>query len=133
MSADLETTTMDDSLETVNRRGALRWLGLGAASLVVASTGTAVASDEGEEAELPLVSWHDGWAYPLVGADDAGWWVVDFDGEQWAVDPTGFVFEAGIWYLICAVDADGIWYDGQDGFDYLLELDGVDTPNALTA
>ena len=45
----------------------------------------------------------------------------DFDDGEYLVDPFGWISDGVTWYEIAAVGTDGIWYVGNDGFEYLLE------------
>ncbi len=54
---------------------------------------------------------------------EENWWIVQFDDGEFAVDPAGWVQDLGVWYPVVDVDAEGVWYSGDDGYDYLLEHD----------
>ena len=106
----------------MTRRMAMGTLVAGAGALVFGPAETAQADDASGGDHR--VSWDDGWEHPLVGIDESGHWVVDFDGGEFLVDPSGWIFDDGTWYPISAIGTDGIWYIGNDGFEYL--LDGFD-------
>jgi hypothetical protein len=107
----------------MNRRVAMGALVAGAGALVFGPAGTAQAEEE--SAAGHWVSWDDGWEYPLVGIDESGQWIVAFDDDEHLVDPFGWISDGATWYAISAVGTDGIWYIGNDGFEYL--LDGFDS------
>jgi hypothetical protein len=104
---------------SVTRRVAMRTLVAGTGALLLGPAGVAQA----EEASTGdhRVSWDDGWDYPLVGTDESGHWVVEFDDGEYLVDPSGWIFDDATWYPISSIGTEGIWYIGNDGFEYLLE------------
>ena len=117
---EMTMTEIERRAETcMNRRVAMGALVAGAGALVFGPAGTAQAEEESESGRW--VCWDDGWEYPLVGIDESGQWVVDFDDGEYLVDPFGWISDGVTWYEIAAVGTDGIWYVGNDGFEYLLE------------
>ena len=113
----------------VTRRRALGALAVGAGALLASRTARAsgpLAGNAGGLAETGAqwVSWADGWAYPIVGfSEQDGSWIVEFDDGEWAIDPSGWILDSGVWYEISEIDAEGVWYFGDDGFVYLLTTD----------
>jgi len=103
----------------MTRRGAMGAFAAGMGALAFAPSRVAHA-DEGS-AGLQWVSWDDGFEYPLVGVDEGGEWIVEFDDGEYTVDSSGWIFDDGAWYAISAVDDEGIWYVGTDGFDYAID------------
>jgi hypothetical protein len=125
------TKTVRRVRHPITRRRALGTLAAGAGAMVLA--GTSVQS----LAEVPIgseedpgqwVSWHDGWAYLILGiTEQEGWWIVGFPEDEesgeaeglYAVDPAGWVFDSAVWYPIVETTEEGVWFAGDDGYDYL--------------
>jgi hypothetical protein len=105
----------------VTRRTALGAFAAGAGALLLGGVAHAEDESSGEQ----RISWDDGWEHPIVGSDESGHWIVDFDDAEYTVDPSGWIFDDGAWYPISAVGAEGIWYIGNDGYEYL--VDGFDS------
>ena len=63
--------------------------------------------------------------------EQEGWWIVGFDVDEengdpeglYAVDPAGWVFDSGVWYPIVETSDEGVWYTGDDGYDYFMVHD----------
>lgn len=129
------TKTVRRVRHPITRRRALGTLAAGAGAMVIAGTSVESLAEviEGDELDPgQWVSWHDGWAYLILGiTEQEGWWVVGFPEDQetgereglYGVDPAGWVFDSAVWYPIVETTDEGVWYSGDDGYDYLLEHD----------
>jgi len=116
----------------MNRRKVLASAAVGAGILAARGTAVAVGAgrQEGERNGLAgqWVSWEDGYLYPITEINERGHWIIVDDeldpaAPSYAVDPAGWVFDAQVWYRVHAIDEEGLWYDGDDGFVYLVDLD----------
>ncbi len=116
-------TTVTRKRHPITRRRAIGTLAAGAGAMLVA--GSAFGAQLGDDESLgQWISWEDGWAYRITGLTEQGaWWVVGFDDGEFAVDPAGWVFDSQVWYPIMTTDSEGVWFSGDDGYDYLLEHD----------
>lgn len=119
--------------EKLSRRGVLVTMACGAG--IVAASGSAAAAPmlagapkdwlrSGSQNEGQWLSWDDEYLYPIKETDEKGRFViVDDEGDEeelgWIVDPSGWVFDSGVWYRITEIDERGVWYAGDDGSDYL--------------
>ena len=102
----------------------MQTLAIGAGALCLAPAAGAEEEQLDEFGGAHWLRWDDGWEYPIAEVDDEGNWIVEFDDDDYLVDPTGWVFDDA-WYAIAALDSQGIWYDGCDGFVYLLGADDL--------
>ena len=117
-------TAVKRTRHPVTRRRAIGTLAAGAGALLVARSGFGAPTSELDENLGQWVSWEDGWAYRITGLTaDGAWWVVEFDDGEFAVDPAGWVSDSQVWYPIIETDSEGVWFSGDDGYDYLLEHD----------
>ena len=119
----------------ITRRRALGTLAAGAGAMVMAGTSVKSLADVivGDELDPgQWVSWWDGWAYLILGVtEQEGWWIVGFDVDEengdpeglYAVDPAGWVFDSAVWYPIVETSDEGVWYTGDDGYDYFMVHD----------
>jgi len=119
------TETLRSTGARMNRRVAMGALVAGAGALVFGPAGTATAEDD--SAGGSRLSWGDGWEYPIVGSDESGQWVVAFDDGEYLIDPSGWIYDDGVWHAISAVGDDGIWCLGNDGYEYLIDGFGSST------
>lgn len=126
----MSTKTIQDANDQLTRRNALRALAAGAGAVILSSA-TDVRADKGrddddddDERMSQWLAWDDGHAYQIKRVDRrTGEWLIRFDDGRFTIDPSGHVMDSGIWYEIAEVDCEGIWYDGEDGFVYLLPFD----------
>lgn len=115
----------------MNRRRILASVAIGAG--IIATGGTAAVAASSSETqgnaqgllEGQWVSWDDGYLYPLETVDHRGDWIITDDesdeaATRYAVRAEGWVNDSQVWYRINEIDAEGVWYDGDDSFLYLL-------------
>jgi hypothetical protein len=107
----------------LSRREALKAIACGAGALVVSATSVrnAVASHDNGDKNRQWLSWDDGHDYAILGIDGGGHWIIMDEEGYWTIDPSGWVYD-GTWFEIAVVDREGIWYDGSDGYLYLVDL-----------
>lgn len=126
------TKTTKQPKEHLTRRRALGALAAGAGAVLLSRANDVRADrdrddddhDERARRLFQWLAWDDGYAYKIKGCDrSTGHWVVAFRGGAYTVDPAGHVMDSGIWYEIAEVDCEGLWYDGEDGQFYLLQVD----------
>lgn len=124
---------LPDANDQLTRRNALRALATGAGAVILSSATDARADrgrghdddDDDDDGRLSQwLAWDDGFAYRIKRVDRrTGEWLIRFDDGRHTIDPSGHVMDSGIWYEIAEVDCEGVWYDGEDGFFYLLPFD----------
>ena len=133
----MSTNTIQDENDRITRRRALGAMAAGAGAVLLSAAPDARADrnhddDEEDQRSWQWLAWDDGYAYKIKRVDRAtGEWLIRFDDGRFTVDPSGHVMDTGIWYEIAEVGCDGIWYDGEDGYFYLLPFDNDEAESLL--